>query len=326
MGSDPNDTSPKAMVPVRRGRALPVAIPTRVDDDPPPSVRGPAGQPRSPAGPGRPQLVGARSPAETGMLVMTPVGDNRGAGPAADDPSATRFFALPPPPSAPSPRAAARSESAGAASLAVAPTPVVPVITGPVASSATPFPSAGSPQAPPSESRVESWRVAAVVIGLVFLAGIFGITATALIVFRSTTPAVTVNPVLTPVAVVTPPPQVVEEVPVEPVVVANPRPRVPRPTPAPTVPAPVVVPPPATTGSVSISFSGESVPTGVEVVCTAEGFRERKSVSGNRVSVPNVPTGATCQAVPKGVAASNFPVKAGGSYSCAVVGTTTTCN
>ncbi len=312
--ASPKD-QPRAAVPVRRTRAVPMVIPSsRTDDDPPPSVKGAPGAPK-------PRVVGARSPNETGMLPLQPVS---GGQPSPSDASATTFFALPGAPRAERPRAA---PTPAAVSMDPEPAPVVSLITGPAVGARGPAPSA--PTADPGDSRVVSWRVWALLLAVFALMGVFvlGVLGVWLIQNRDTDP-VTSTPVVGTPPVAEPSPM---EVPTADPVVLTPvqpiyRPRSnPSPQTAPVVP--VTPPPPAaTTGTVTVSFSGDSVPSAVEVVCNSTGFRERAAVSGNRVAIQNVPVGAGCQGVPKGIPASNFTVKAGGSYACAVVGTTTSCN
>lgn len=313
--SDPDPKASPRTVPVRRARGLPVAVSPGTDDDPPPSVKGVGGAPRP-----RPKVVGARAPDETGMLPLTP--DGRDLSPSSD-PSATAFFALPTPARAEKPR------PAPSAPVGAPPPPApAPVITGPVAGA----PAAPTPvrvESTPSEGRVVSWRVWAVLLAMFALACLSFVAVAGIWLWRTrdADEVVTTDPrpVTAPTPVEAAP--LVEEPPADPVIIQA-APRTPRKTttaatPAPAAPAPT--PAPASTGTVTISFAGDLIPASVEVVCDATGFRERKAVSGNRVSISNVPTGVSCKGVPKGVPASNFGVRAGGSYSCTITGTTTSC-
>lgn len=311
--SDPDPKAAPRTVPVRRTRGMPLAVAPGVDDDPPPSVKGAGGPPRP-----RPKVVGARAPDETGMLPLTPNG--REVSPSSD-PSATAFFALPTPARAEKPR------PAPPAAPAAAPPAPAPVITGPVAGAAPP-PTPVRVESS-NEGRVVSWRVWAVLLAMFALACFSFVAVAGIWLWRSRDAeevVVTEPKPVTPVAASTSPP-LVEEPPADPVIIQS-APRTPRrTTPVATPPPePVPTPPPAaTTGTVTISFSGDLVPSAVEVVCDATGFRERKSVAGNRVTISNVPAGVSCKGVPKGVPASNFGVKAGGSYTCTITGTTTSC-
>ncbi len=313
--ASPKD-QPRAAVPVRRTRAVPMVIPSsRTDDDPPPSVKGAPGAPK-------PRVVGARNPNETGMLPLQPV---TGGKPSPADASATTFFALPGAPRAERPRP---PPTPTAVSMEADAAPAPSLITGPAVGAR---PVAAPVAAPDSgDSRVVSWRVWALLLAVFGLMGLFVLAVLGVWLIQNRDQGEVVTP--TPVPVTTP---VVETAPME-VPSADPmvltpvapiyRPRPPSNNTTTTPVATVPTPPVASTGTVSISFSGDSVPAAVEVVCNSTGFRERGTVSGNRVSIPNVPVGAGCQAVPKGLPASNFTVKAGGSYACAVIGTTTSCN
>ncbi|MBM4392873.1 MAG: hypothetical protein FJ090_17245, partial [Deltaproteobacteria bacterium] len=79
------------------------------------------------------------------------------------------------------------------------------------------------------------------------------------------------------------------------------------------------------TAPVSVTFSGATVPTTVEVACDS-GFRDRGSVRGGVATVASVPTSGSCKLYPKGgVVGSSVAVRGGGSYSCTISGTTTSC-
>jgi hypothetical protein len=81
------------------------------------------------------------------------------------------------------------------------------------------------------------------------------------------------------------------------------------------------------TGSVSISFSGAQVPGAIEITCNS-GYRDKRSLSGGAATFAGVSTASgDCKAYPKGgVVGTSFGVRGGGSYSCTISGTTTSCH
>jgi hypothetical protein len=177
-------------------------------------------------------------------------------------------------------------------------------------------------------SRVQSMRVWAVVIGVFGLACVAGVTVLALIL---------IVPKMTDKPKEDPPVTVAKADPPKPTHVdrddtGKPRPKqqdpapTSKPRPRPTTTGTSAPPPqkPSATGTLTMSFSGTSLPTSVEVRCNG-GFVDRKGVSGGSVTVANVPTADTCQAYPKGVVATAYPVHGGRSYSCSFTGTTTSC-
>jgi hypothetical protein len=280
------------------------------------------------------------------MLQMVPVGDAEDEREPSGDGSATSFFAIPAPraksapmtpPSTPTPVQAPSSSGFQPppynASSAGSAAPPQPMVQGPVASAgnagASPFQVQGPP--PPaagSDSRVQSTRVLVIVLAVFLLAVMAVLSIVALYFFAQMgTPEPT--PEQAPIAKV----EVKKErprdadtgtarpqPPAAPVQAAKPRPKAAGSS-APAAPKPAAL---GANAAVSASFAGATVPTGVEITCSG-GFRQRGSVSGGSVTVQGVPTADTCQMIPKGVPSTAAPVKGGRSYSCTIVGTTTSC-
>ena len=327
------------------------------DDGMPPSVKG--ARPGAPGGKPTPRkMMGARSPDETGMLQMVPLSDNDDEKEAGHDPSATAFFAIPAPKSErpksvsqtmppPSPTPMQQGQGGGRPAFQAPgynpnpmagpqsgppPTPQ-PLVQGPIVSyggaqgGPTPFQVAGpTPTANTNaESRVQSVRVYAIVLGVFALACVAVLSVLALWFF-----APKPEPKVEPVAQNDPAPKA-----------KKPRadtgaPAAAAPAPAPTraktprssgggTAAAPAAPKLGATADVRVTFAGSPIPQQVEVVCSS-GFRQRKGVSGNAVTIPGVPTSDSCQLHPKGgITATAAPVKGGGSYSCSIIGTTTSC-
>ena len=334
----------------------------RAEDDEfaPPSVKGARPAPKGAPTNGPKKHLGARSPDETGMLQMVPLSDNEDEKEAGADPSATAFFAIPAPkserPKAVSPPSMAPTPTAGPPSVGPPasrpayggppgynPTPMAsagpasvgppaPLVSGPVVgyggASSTPFQVAGpTPTANSnSESRVQSVRVFAILLGVFALACVFVLSVVALWFFNTRqqeekppvvaeAPAVAKKETKATQDTGTVAPK--KEVPA-------PRPKEPRSV-TPRAPSEPKVKPLGATATVNVTFAGTTMPTSVEVSC-ASGFRERKALGGGTASIPNVPTGETCQLHPKGAGApTSAPVRGGQSLNCTIVGTTTSC-
>jgi hypothetical protein len=289
------------------------------------------------------------------MLPMSPLGAGGDQREAAADPTATSFFAIPAPKAerpraaaSPTPSAmglaqdgAARPMAAppvdrpaftppppvGAASIMSGP-PSQPMIQGPVVSYGAGQPGAPfgvTAPAPPSsaaaESRMQSTRVFALVLLAFFIVCTAMLAAVGIWVFDpfglKKPEAVAVAPVApTPPPAATPP----RDTGTRPKAQAPTRPKA---TPKPDGGGAPVAKPGATAG-ISVTFSGDSMPTSVEVECQ-DGTRQRKSLAGGSASFSGVPSGVECKIVPKGVVANPYPARAGRSYSCVITGTTTSC-
>jgi hypothetical protein len=307
-------------------------------------------------------MVGARSPSETGMLPMVPLGNEDEAEVQAD-PSATAFFALPapkadrakvaPPPAAPAfqpPSGGARPASGGPPQF-VPPSPGVAPLPSPVApaqpvqggiglggasagiglggASGTPFQVAGPAPSSNSvdESRMQSTRVYAVIFAAFALVCLAVTVAGGVIYWKVSSSK---EPDKGPVAATTPPPlppPPVEEPEEE---VAPPPTGVGRPhatgsgttRPVSTTPAP---PRPSATGNVTATFTGSQIPLKLEVTCDG-GFQQRVSLAGGSGTVSGVPSSGSCKMFPKGgVVGTPWAVNGGHSYTCSIEGTTTTC-
>ncbi|MDP2308713.1 MAG: protein kinase [Pseudomonadota bacterium] len=355
----PSLVAPK-IVPRSASAARPAPPPASADDDLPPSVKGakPGLKPPAPR-----KMMGARSPDETGMLQMVPLSDNEDEKEAGNDPSATSFFAIPAPKSE-RPKGSAPSSGAASPGFAGAapsgppaarptfggppafnPTPMAggpmaqpqqqapqPMVSGPIvsyggASGGTPFQVAG-PQPTGNnnaDSRVQSVRVFAVLLGVFALACVAVLSVVALWFFQM---KANEKPIET-VAVVAPLP--VKKTPKEDTGVQKPVETKPapikqkqtNPTPRPPVtPAVAKIGPKA---PVTVTFTGSPIPTSVEINCPS-GFRDKRGLSGGSATVPDVPTGESCQLHPKGAGApTSANVRGGSSYNCTISGTVTSC-
>ncbi|MSQ01557.1 MAG: serine/threonine protein kinase [Myxococcales bacterium] len=339
-------SAPPKITPRSAAAARPAA-PLPDDDDMPVSVRGArpaAAKPRVP--------VGARSPSETGMLEMVPLG-NQDEAEAAADPSATAFFAIPAPKnerprqgtvpaSAPfqAPPSGARPTSApmafqppapGSAPVHQAPAPAgigmggaSAIGVGHASGGATPFQVAGSvpTQGSADESRMQSTRVFALIFGalaMVFMAVLAAGAAVAWKMSQEEKPAIA-DASQAPKMIPPKPPDPVEDEPDAP----PPPPKAPRrggggqtaATPTPRASA---------TDTVTVTFTGTPIPGKIEIDC-GEAFRKQQSLSGGSAIVAGVPTSGDCKMIPKGgVVASKASVRGGRTYTCSISGTTTVC-
>lgn len=313
-----------------------------------------------PAAPGPRKMMGARSPDETGMLQMVPLSDNEDEKAVGNDPSATSFFAIPAPkadrskvspptapPSAVSGPPASRSGFSGPPSFS--PTPMAagpgqppmqapqPMVSGPVVGygsgggGGTPFQVAG-PQPTGNnnaDSRVQSVRVFAVLLGVFALACVAVLSVVALWFFQSRS---TEKP---PEAVAIVAPATVKQaaskddtgVPKQ-RVETKPAPVKPKQSSGSSGPRPQAAPVEPKLGAkapVNVTFSGTPMPMSVEINCPS-GFRDKRSLAGGTASVPDVPTGESCQLHPKGAGApTSASVRGGKSYNCTISGTVTSC-
>ncbi|MDP2312165.1 MAG: serine/threonine-protein kinase [Pseudomonadota bacterium] len=327
------------------------------DDVMPPSVKG-AKPGLKPVAATPRKMMGARSPDETGMLQMVPLSDNEDEKEAGNDPSATSFFAIPAPKSE-RPKAAAPPPPSGPMGGA-SPPPARPAFGGPPAFNPTPI--AGGPMAPPpmqsapqplvsgpvvsyggasggtpfqvagpqptsnnnAESRVQSVRVFAVLLGVFALACVAVLSVVALWFFQMKAgdeKPVEQTATLAPAPVKKPKEDTGTAKPIE----SKPAPvRQKQTSTTPRQPAAPAAPKVGPTGAVRVTFSGASMPTSVSIQCSG-GFVNRGTVSGGSATVADVPTADTCQLLPKGIVTTGFPVKGGGSYNCTITGTTTSC-
>jgi hypothetical protein len=116
--------------------------------------------------------------------------------------------------------------------------------------------------------------------------------------------------------------EVKDPVPAAPVTPARPKARPSSGSSAPATPRPAPV---GAKAALSVSWQGAVVPGQIEVTCPG-GFRDRKAVSGGSVTVADVPTGESCSMYAKGgVTSTPASVRGGKSYTCTIVGTTTSC-
>ncbi len=357
VSASPSPVVAPKIVPRSASAARPA--PSVQEDDLPPSVKGgKPGAPR-PAAPAPRKSLGARSPDETGMLQMMPLSDNEDEKEAGNDPSATSFFAIPAPKSE-RPKAGSAPPSAAPMSMS-GPPAARPAFNGPPTFNPTPISGGGSMGPPPShapqpmvsgpvvsyggaanntpfqvagpqptgnnnaESRVQSVRVFAVLLGVFALACVAVLSVVALWFFQMQKVE---KPVET-VAVAAPAPQVkkakedtgqvakveTKAAPVRPRTVKDPTPR------APSAPA---APRLGAKAAVNVTFTGSPIPTSVEITCPS--FRDKRSLNNGSATVPDVPTGESCQLHPKGAGApTSASVSGGKSYTCAISGTVTSC-
>jgi hypothetical protein len=220
---------------------------------------------------------------------------------------------------------------------AVPPSPLVPVapigISGPVAGGYGPPPSQLPPDFHQDPERARSYRVFAVVAGLMFM--VFSVTIVAVLLLASvvlfpdilgSTGPVAVGPNPLPPAQM-PKNKVDTGIPEAPPVDVKPTPK-PRPSAGSgekPVPKPPPAPPPSATGTVTITLgAGAPAFTSIEVSCDS-GFKERAPFSGNTASLPNVPR-ASCRLSFKGGPFVTMPVQGGQTLTCSFNGTTPTCN
>ncbi len=359
-------TPPATPAPAPRGpagaRAKPFSPPGRspaAPTIPPPQPAAPTRPPPAPRAPEprRPRMVGARSPDETGMLEMVPLGQESYGEDSEADPSATAFFAIPAPkaeaakpapppaPSAPPPVHSAPPVPAapppgpgfhGPGGGIQGPTPAAPPvgmaaggIQGPTAGGpvGTPFQASQPPPSAPAkkEKRVSSFRVYALILAVFML----GCTAVVLAVWlgqmRGDDPVESVPSTTPPVAQAPSRPEPQEDTGREPEPAPAPRPR-PRASPS-TAPAPAAAPKPKTNpGTLKVTMTDQSFLTKIEVNCPS-GFRQQAGISpGGSATISGVPT-EICTLFFKGGAPARFsPVSGGQSLSCYIQGSTAVCN
>jgi serine/threonine protein kinase len=220
---------------------------------------------------------------------------------------------------------------------AVPPSPLVPMapigISGPVAGGYGPPPSQVPPDFHGDGDRARSYRVFAVVAGLMFM--VFSVTIVAVLLLAS----VVLFPGWTgegEIATNGPPPivqpvrdrdkKVDTGIPAAPELKPEPKVRpVPSGEPKPPKPKEPEVPKPGATGTVTITLgAGAPAFTSIEVSCDS-GFKERAPFSGNTASLPNVPR-ASCRLSFKGGPFVTMPVQGGQTLTCSFNGTTPTCN
>lgn len=222
---------------------------------------------------------------------------------------------------------------------AVPPSHVVPIapigISGPVAGGYGPPPSQLPPDFNQDPNRASSYRVFAVVAGLMFM--VFSVTIVAVLLLAS----VVLFPDLTgggdkvadnidPLPPVKPPPKGVETG----LVAAPTLPPEKKKTPVPkdpNAPAPVKkdpvpsTPPVGATGTVTVTLgAGAPTFTSIEVGCDS-GFKQRAPFSGGTASLPGVPRSG-CRLSFKGGPFVTMPVQGGQTLTCTFNGTTPTCN
>jgi hypothetical protein len=290
-------------------------------------------------------VIGARSPDETGMLPITPLSGSPDAPRAAADPSATAFFAI----SAPKATRPSGGPSSGPGAFVPPPVQSMPAAyappqsggggvagyggaaNAPSASPGNPFPVTETVRSTSSaaETRVQSQRVWAVVLGVMFLGGMAVLLVLAIILwnqFHQTAPAPA--PVPTPVATVATTEPAAPDPEPEPVVKSTTKSSGTKKTTTTTAPS---TPPPApvsATGTLTVTFTGSPLPSTATLRCGDEGSFGRPAVSGGKVSFANVPTSGDCTLTPS----SAFTYSAyrhmhgGRSYTCDVTNFQTSCN
>ncbi len=209
-------------------------------------------------------------------------------------------------------------------------------IQGPVASGQVAgYPPMGGAQMPPDRSadlhRAQSYRVFAVVLGLMTLV----LTVVVVVAMLTVYGAYTLNQRdedKDPTVVVTPPPPPVNAVDTG---LAPPPPRgtTPKPPPGPSQPRtprpskPPPEPSPAATGMVTVTLGpGSPGFTSIEVVCPGTDFRERASFIAQKASLGDVPGAVTCQVFFKGGASASSTIEAGQNKTCTFQGTVAKCN
>ncbi len=100
-------------------------------------------------------------------------------------------------------------------------------------------------------------------------------------------------------------------------------PHVGRPRPRASAPAAAATRAPAE-GIVRVRFTGDRIPSGVEVTCDGA-YRRREPLSDGAATFTGVPSTAECKMHLRGVVATAATVRAGQAYGCSVLGTTTRC-
>ncbi len=353
VAASPAPVTPK-IVPRTASAARPA--PRAEDDDfAPPSVKGGKPAPKSPA-PTPKKALGARSPDETGMLQMVPLSDNEDEKEAGNDPSATAFFAIPAP-KAERPKAVAPQPTMGQPTMGQppagppggrppygaaptyspqsiqgpAPQAPQPMVSGPVVSyggasgGGTPFQVAG-PQPTGnsnSESRVQSVRVFAILLGVFALACV---AVLSLVVIYFMVPKADDKKEETVAVVEKVAPQKKREDTGAKVAKSEapaPAAKQPRST-TPRAPSAPAAPKLGANATVTVNFTGATLPTSVTIQCNG-GFIDKRALSNGSASIPGVPTGDTCQMHPKGTVATSAPVRGGQTLNCQIIGTTSSC-
>ena len=295
-------------------------------------------------GGGPPRAAGERRPDEAGMLEMVPLSADKDKSAAAEDPSATAFFAIPapkadrakgvvppPPPSMPQPTPSlsgvgppvARPPLGGGNNMGAA--PPQPLVSGPVVSyggaAQSPFQVSGPSQgmAPPADAgqRVQSNRVYAILVAVFALVGIAVVAA---IWFRPEPPPPPPPPPVlnTPTPVVTTTAKAVEDT------------GVPAPVPKPATPKPkatvthVAAPVASGPAPLTVHLADATQATSIEVTCPSN-FRNRASLKGGVGTIGAVPQESCNLIFHGGPPAAYAPVHGGQSLNCSIVGTTAVC-
>lgn len=281
-------------------------------------------------------------------LRMVPLVDEGKDAEIGDGPpqSATQFFAIPqpkrkpkPPPTPEAPRPAGPPPAAGPAG---APPPmmggmppagmVAPMgIQGPVASGpqAMPqgYPGMGAQMPPghdPDVNRAQSYRVFAIVAGLMFMV-FTALIVTALLTVYAVYSFEDPEPEKVAAVPLPKPARAVDTgVPAAPEPVAKPKPK-PRTTPRPRPKAePEPVAAPTDPGPASITVPASEPFTGMEVKCPS-GFRERAMFAGGTATIQNVPR-EDCYAHLKGGQPVKIKIRGGQSLRCTIIGTAADCS
>ncbi|MFN7143124.1 MAG: hypothetical protein ACK4YP_05065, partial [Myxococcota bacterium] len=181
-----------------------------------------------------------------------------------------------------------------------------------------------------SESRVQSMRIVAILLGVLALACVAFASVIALYFLNEKSKEETESVAqVAPAPVAKAKPAANEDTASEPAPAPKPPPAATRQrtttsgaSKAPSAPA---APKLGATATLNVTFTGAMVPTSVEVSCPG-GFRDRKPLSGGSTAVASVPTGETCQLHPKGAGApTSTSVRGGQSLNCQIIGTTTSC-
>jgi hypothetical protein len=293
-----------------RESASRAAAPTAPLDTTPPSLRlEPGGR--------APRAVGERRPDETGMLRMVPLAH---VDAPVEDVNATAFFQVPVPNRARGPVAPMPS----VAPAQLRPAFPEPLRAAPFASSAiTPVILPAHTPPPSDGARIQSMRVLAA-LSLVFL--LLGAAALLAAVALVVVPRAPVPPL--------------PEAPPTPVVTAWQADPEPEDTAAPDATAEVPVrapsaprvkdlapraPKPPPVHTVTARFSGDPLPTRVEVTCPGIA-RQRVDVVNGVATLPSLPAGVECWMHPKGgVVTTAAKIEAGRDYTCTLTSTTTSC-
>lgn len=331
------------------------------------------------------RIVGERRPDETGMLPIVPLSAGSDKAAAANDPSATSFFAIPAPKT---PRASAPPSGGPGA---FQPPPVAPVqayASQPAASPVrpggvagygavagyggaaaaanpnTPFQVAGPGPAGGSsaETRVQSQRVWVLMLVMAMLAGMAVLSVVAIVLYTNHTNDTAGTPGNAPI-VPAPAPTLTcasGEILVENVCVKDfkdcgngesvgyydtcPTPKVVAPTLRCTAPLrayrgkcvdpgsipvdqpPKVEAPVAARASLTVTFTGDPLPTSATLQCGDD--KLRGTVNGGRVTFADVPTSGSCTLRPSS-AMTYTPAKdlhGGKNYTCSVLNYQTNCN